>query len=357
MVEAPSNTLTFPVKDAVDVTVGIRRVREAGLLSGATEVDQTLVATIISELAQNIVKYAGRGTVRVNRVQANDGVDIEVWADDGGPGIADVDRAMRDHFSTGNTLGLGLPGVRRMSDAFSINSSPGAGTHVHVRKRIMGRRVAAPPATRITAATPGGARPAEPSTAQWDIGMHVRPMSGYVVSGDMTLAVQTDDGLLLVITDATGHGINANEIARGVSEFVMQHATGDVKRLLTELHAHLKGTIGAAVGALFIDPQRRMFRYAGVGNTGAARRVGTNWRPVSKDGVLGQRLPTLLEQTGDLARGDLIMLWTDGLSELAGGMFAARNAFKPATQLARELVEELGKPHDDASCIVLRWNT
>ena len=357
MVEAPSNTLTFPVKDAVDVTVGIRRVREAGLLSGAAEVDQTLVATIISELAQNIVKYAGRGTVRVNRVQANDGVDIEVWADDGGPGIADVDRAMRDHFSTGNTLGLGLPGVRRMSDAFSINSSPGVGTHVHARKRIMGRRVAAPPATRISAATPGTARPAEPSTAQWDIGMHVRPMSGYVVSGDMTLAVQTDDGLLLVITDATGHGITANEIARGVSEFVMQHATGDVKRLLTELHAHLKGTIGAAVGALFIDPQRRMFRYAGVGNTGAARRVGGSWRPVSKDGVLGQRLPTLLEQTGELSRGDLIMMWSDGLSELAGGMFAARNAFKPAGQLARELVEELGKPHDDASCIVLRWNT
>ena len=357
MVEAPSNTLTFPVKDAVDVTVGIRRVREAGLLSGAAEVDHALVATIISELAQNIVKYAGRGTVRVNRVQANDDVDIEVWADDSGPGIADVDRAMRDHFSTGNTLGLGLPGVRRMSDAFSINSSPGAGTHVHVRKRIMGRRVATPPDARISAATPGGARPVEPSTAQWDIGMHVRPMSGYVVSGDMTLAVQTDDGLLLVITDATGHGINANEIARGVSEFVMQHATGDVKRLLTELHAHLKGTIGAAVGALFIDPQRRMFRYAGVGNTGAARRVGASWRPVSKDGVLGQRLPTLLEQTGDLARGDLIMLWTDGLSELAGGMFAARNAFKPAGQLARELVEELGKPHDDASCIVLRWNT
>jgi len=357
MVEAPSNTLTFPVKDAVDVTVGIRRVREAGLLTGAAEVDQTLVATIISELASNIVKYAGRGTVRVNRVQATDGVDIEVWADDSGPGIADVDRAMRDHFSTGNTLGLGLPGVRRMSDAFSIDSTPGAGTHVHARKRIVGRRAAVMPAPRVPAAAPGSARAAEPSNAQWDIGMHVRPMSGYVVSGDMTMAVQTDDGLLLVITDATGHGIAANEVARGVSEFVMQHASGDVKRLLTELHAQLKGTIGAAVGALFIEPNRRLFRYAGVGNTGAARRVGTSWRPVSKDGVLGQRLPTLLEQTGELARGDLIMMWTDGLSEMAGGMFAARNAFKPAAQLAREMVEELGKPHDDASCIVLRWNT
>ena len=357
MVEAPSNTLTFPVKDAVDVTIGIRRVREAGLLTGAAEVDQTLVATIISELASNIVKYAGRGTVRVNRVQATDGVDIEVWADDSGPGIADVDRAMRDHFSTGNTLGLGLPGVRRMSDAFSIDSTPGAGTHVHARKRIVGRRAAVMPAPRVTAAAPGGARAAELSNAHWDIGMHVRPMSGHLVSGDMTMAVQVDNGLLLVITDATGHGVAANEVARGVSDFVMLHATADVKRLLTDLHGHLKGTIGAAVGALFIDPHKRLLRYVGVGNTGASRRVGEAWRPVSKDGVLGQRLPTLLEQTGDVSRGDLIMMWTDGLSEVAGGTFAARNAFKPAAQLAREMVDELGKPHDDASCIVLRWNT
>ena len=118
MVEAPSNTLTFPVKDAVDVTVGIRRggvllsllvlplyipvlifgvgAVEAAI-DGLTQRPQLLI------LASNIVKYAGRGTVRVNRVQANDDVDIEVWADDSGPGIADVDRAMRDHFSTGNT--------------------------------------------------------------------------------------------------------------------------------------------------------------------------------------------------------------------------------------------------------------
>jgi serine phosphatase RsbU (regulator of sigma subunit) len=61
-------------------------------------------------------------------------------------------------------------------------------------------------------------------------------------------------------------------------------------------------------------------------------------------------------QDGQLARGDLLMLFSDGVPEMASGEFAVRNAFKPAAQLAREIVEQLGKPHDDASCIVLRWN-
>lgn len=352
MPDTHASSLTFPVKDAIDVTVGIRRVREAGMLSGATEMDQILVATIISELGTNIVKYARRGTIRVRRVQAIDGVDVDIWAEDSGPGIADVDRAMQDHFSTGNTLGLGLPGVRRMADAFEIDSTAEHGTKVHARKRILGRRTAAP---QIAPAIRDAATAARLSTSQWDVGMCVRPMAGYVVSGDMAAALEIDGGLLLVIADGTGHGIAANEVAQSLSRFLHERATSDLKRLLTEMHTLLRSTVGAAVGAMFVDAERRTLRYVGVGNTGAARRVGASWRPISKDGVLGQRLPTLLEQASDLSRGDLIMLWSDGLSELAGGMFAVRNAYKPATQLAAELVAELGKPHDDASCIVLRW--
>lgn len=352
MPDTHANTLTFPVKDAIDVTVGIRRVREAGLLSGASEMDQILVATIISELGTNIVKYARRGTIRVRRAQVIDGVDVDVWAEDNGPGIPDIDRAMKDHFSTGNTLGLGLPGVRRMSDAFEIQSAMGHGTQVHARKRILGRRAAVQESAPVTR---DAARAARLCTEHWDVGMCVRPMAGYVVSGDMAAALEIDGGLLLVIADGTGHGIAANEVAQSLSNFLHEHATSDLKRLLTDMHALLRSTVGAAVGVLFVDTQRRTLRYMGVGNTGAARRVGANWRPISKDGVLGQRLPTLLEQTSDVSRGDLIMLWSDGLSELAGGMFAVRNAYKPAAQLATELVSELGKPHDDASCIVLRW--
>ena len=353
MVEASTREVTFAVRDATDVILGIRKVREAGLLAGASEVDRSLTETIISELATNIVKYADRGVVRVGRMEQADGVDVLVWAEDHGPGIPDLERARADHFSTGNTLGLGLPGVERMSDAFSIQSIVGAGTQVHARRRIVGRTGGSAARATVPAAT--GADPAPLQTPQWDIGMHARPLRGERVCGDRTLAVRVDGGLLLLIADGTGHGESAHAAATRIADFALRAGTSDLKRLMTGLHAALGGSVGAAVGALFVDPVRRTFRYAGVGNTGASRRMGVTWRSISRDGVLGMRLPSLLEQQGTLERGDLLLLWTDGVSEMAAGAYAARNAYRAAGQLARDLVEELGKPHDDASCIVLRW--
>ena len=166
----------FSVKDAADVILGIQRVRESGLLAGAPEMEQSLVATIMSELATNIVKYAQRGVVWVQRVEHGPSVDIEVWAEDQGPGIPDIDRARSDHFSTGNTLGLGLPGVQRMADEFTIQSVVGHGTQVHARRRIIGRQGATRRADPGPAASDGA--PAPLHSPQWEIGMHVRPMPG-----------------------------------------------------------------------------------------------------------------------------------------------------------------------------------
>jgi anti-sigma regulatory factor (Ser/Thr protein kinase) len=340
----------FPVRDAADVIVGLQRVRDAGLLAGAPDVDRALTETIVSELATNIVKYADRGFLRVRRSERPGEVDIDVWAEDQGPGISDIDRAMRESYSTGSTLGLGLPGVERMSDEFSIRSTEGSGTEVHARRRVVGRSTLPPP--RRAPLVPA---PTTTQTVPWDLGMHARPIRNEIACGDATLAVQVDGGLLLVIVDGTGHGDSAAEAADRVSDFVLHGASSDLPRLMAGLHARLQGSAGAAVGALFVDPARKSFRYAGVGNTAAARRLGPTWRSISKDGVLGMRLPTILEQSSTLERGDLLLMWTDGIPEMAAGTYATRNAYRSAAQLARNLVKELGKPHDDASCIALRW--
>lgn len=93
-----------------------------------------MIATSVSELARNIVKYAERGELVMREVQRRDRPGIEIEARDNGPGIEDIAEAMTDSMSTGGTLGLGLPGVRRMMDEFEINSTPGGGTKVVVRK-------------------------------------------------------------------------------------------------------------------------------------------------------------------------------------------------------------------------------
>jgi serine/threonine-protein kinase RsbT len=96
--------------------------------------DATLIATAISELARNIVSYARRGEITLKSVQASSRQGISIIASDSGPGIHDIRQAMRDGFSTSGSLGLGLPGVRRLMDEFEIASEPGRGTIVTVKK-------------------------------------------------------------------------------------------------------------------------------------------------------------------------------------------------------------------------------
>ena len=93
-----------------------------------------MIATAVSELANNIVKYAGRGEIQMDRIIAGSRIGIEVIAWDRGPGIEDIQKAMADHFSSGGTLGLGLPGVKRMMDEFELTSDPGKRTMVTIRK-------------------------------------------------------------------------------------------------------------------------------------------------------------------------------------------------------------------------------
>ena len=103
---------------------------ELGFSSG----DATLIATAISELARNIVAYARRGRITLNVVNGTNRQGISVTASDDGPGIPDIAQALRDGFSTSGSLGLGLPGVRRLVDEFEITSQLGRGTTVVVKK-------------------------------------------------------------------------------------------------------------------------------------------------------------------------------------------------------------------------------
>jgi serine/threonine-protein kinase RsbT len=102
--------------------------------TGFGEIERSLIATAVSELATNILRYAKEGSVTLKTIRLGDRIGIEVLAEDHGPGIKDLDEAMKDHVSTGNSLGLGLPSVKRIMDQFEIESQPGRGTRVWARK-------------------------------------------------------------------------------------------------------------------------------------------------------------------------------------------------------------------------------
>ena len=124
------------VNSSDDIVTARQAGHELARQLGFSLTDVTMIATAISEIARNITSYAGRGEVRVG-VQYRDGRQaLVVRAEDDGPGIADVERALEDGYSTGRGLGLGLPGARRLMDRLIVESAPGKGTIVEMWKWI-----------------------------------------------------------------------------------------------------------------------------------------------------------------------------------------------------------------------------
>lgn len=128
-----------PVADDGDVLVARREARELAREAGFTDGDQTVIATAVSEIARNIVTHAGSGTIDLQIVGDRGRCGLTVVCRDRGPGVPDVDLALRDGYSTSGGLGLGLPGARRLMDEFEFTSEPGKGTVVTMRKWRSGR--------------------------------------------------------------------------------------------------------------------------------------------------------------------------------------------------------------------------
>src|SRR5579862_8689553 len=103
-----------------DIVVARQKGRAMATTLGFSLGDSTLIATAISELARNIISYAGEGTVAMTIIYDSRREGLLIVASDEGPGISDIPRALRDGFSTSGSLGIGLPGVRRLMDEFAI---------------------------------------------------------------------------------------------------------------------------------------------------------------------------------------------------------------------------------------------
>ena len=122
------------IQHETDIVTARQKGRELAAALGFSSTDQTMIALAISEIARNIVSYARQGKVTLSRLDESGRLGVLVVAEDAGPGIPDIELAMRDGYSTGNSLGVGLPGARRVMDEFDLVSAPGQGTTVTMRK-------------------------------------------------------------------------------------------------------------------------------------------------------------------------------------------------------------------------------
>ena len=125
---------TRQISGQQDVVAVRQVVREWAVSMGFSLVDQTKVITAASELARNVIVYGGGGTLSLEALNDGSRRGLRLAFADQGPGIADIEAALRDGFTTGNGLGLGLGGAKRLSNEFEIHSQPGEGTRVVITR-------------------------------------------------------------------------------------------------------------------------------------------------------------------------------------------------------------------------------
>ena len=125
---------TRPISGQQDVVAVRQVVREWAVSMGFSLVDQTKVITAASELARNVIVYGGGGTLSLEALNDGNRRGLRLAFEDQGPGIADIQAALRDGYTTGNGLGLGLGGAKRLSNEFEIDSKPGEGTRVVITR-------------------------------------------------------------------------------------------------------------------------------------------------------------------------------------------------------------------------------
>jgi len=126
--------VSIPIITDSDIVSARQQARELAKTFGFSSSELAGIAAAISELARNIVSYANKGMVNVSLIQESGKKGILVIVKDKGPGISDISLAMQDGYSTSNSLGLGLPGVKRLMDSFEIKTEIGKGTTITVKK-------------------------------------------------------------------------------------------------------------------------------------------------------------------------------------------------------------------------------
>ena len=185
-------------------------------------------------------------------------------------------------------------------------------------------------------------------------GAVVRPKQGQTVSGDVYIVVEAkDQSILVAVIDGLGGGQEAAHAATLAANVFRDNSHMPLQELVKLSHSHLHSTRGAVASLLRLYADGVRASYVGVGNIGAQVYSTQAIKPISKNGILGFKLPSLLELQYTYARGDIFVLYSDGISS----SFSYDNKVdltQPAQQIAESILSKYGKLSDDASVIVVK---
>jgi negative regulator of sigma-B (phosphoserine phosphatase) len=185
-------------------------------------------------------------------------------------------------------------------------------------------------------------------------GAAIRPKTGQSVSGDAYVILPfADNHLLAAVIDGLGGGEAAAEAAQRAVSVLKRQPTLELTELMHQADRALAGSRGAVMALLRLDARDRSAEFVGVGNIGVQVYSDLLIKPISKNGIVGYRLPQLLRMTYTYNSGDIFVLYSDGISS----RFTTEQSpdlYQPPQQIADEILQRFGKDNDDATVVVIR---
>jgi anti-sigma regulatory factor (Ser/Thr protein kinase) len=303
--------------------------------AGFDETDAGRVSLVATELATNLVKHAGGGSLLAEPFDDADGSGIELLALDKGPGMADVQRCFQDGYSTAGSPGTGLGAISRVADRHAVFSRPGQGTVIMARCRQSSRR-------KLPAGRP-------------EIGAVSVPYPGEVECGDGWAHVSEKGRETLLVSDGSGHGAAAAKAAQIAVSYFRDNARHDLSTLATGLHRVLAATRGAALAVVRLDLVRHVAAIVGIGNISTQLVAGGKvHRMVSHNGTAGHVAPRVQEFSYPYVGRPLLIMHSDGIGtrwDLA--TYPGLATLHPSL-IAGVLLRDHRRARDDATVVTLR---
>jgi anti-sigma regulatory factor (Ser/Thr protein kinase) len=341
---------SIEIKEAAQVGAARRVVHGFASRVGFDENQLAEIDIVVQEIGTNAVSYAATGgwlhfTTPVDAA----GIELCYW--DTGPGIYNLDRAVRDGVSTSGGLGAGLGAINRLMDEFDVYST----VRTTARLSLAAQRRTTH-GTTLLARKWLSAEQADASVAQAKrIGVWSRPHPNETANGDAYFVGVRGARKLYAVIDGLGHGSGA-KAASDVALTLLKEWRGEsLEQVLQAAHDALRATRGAVMSAVVIDTDAQSFEFAGVGNV-AVRVFDAPQRitPISTNGTLGARLGQIRVWTHPWAAGATCVMASDGISA-TWEMDAYPGLLKRSPQLlSAVLMRDYGRDSDDATVLVIR---
>jgi anti-sigma regulatory factor (Ser/Thr protein kinase) len=328
-----------PVVVPVDAPADIRRARDAafelagtlGFPAGPCEE----IGLAVTELGTNLLRHASRGAITISPAQADGHRGILIESDDAGPGIADIERAITDGYSTAGGLGTGLGTVNRLMDDFDIHSGNRGGLHIACHRWI-----------RPSAAA-GFER-------RLEFGVATRPRRHGEDNGDAFLVKHWDGGALVGVIDGLGHGTFAHRASQAARQYIEAHFDQPLEKLFHGAGRACRATRGVVMALARFDFAPDTVKIANIGNIEVRLlNASGTCSPILRRGIVGLNAPEAVVSRFAWTEQSLLILHSDGLSTTA-----SRKHFEPVphesvARMAQRLLLVFAKPEDDATVVVV----